>query len=109
VVAASLVAVAHAAREVVRDGDCLARFGGDEFALIAPGSGERGALRLVRALGEAIHAMRLPGVGSVGVTFAWALAPVDGSDPNELMKVAFARLLTRKRERRHREAQAAAG
>jgi diguanylate cyclase (GGDEF)-like protein len=106
---AALVAVAHAARELVRDGDCLARFGGDEFALIAPGSGERGAVRLVRALGEAIHAMQLPGVGSVGVTFAWALAPVDATDPNDLMKVAFARLLARKRERRHREAVAAAG
>jgi diguanylate cyclase (GGDEF)-like protein len=106
---AALVAVAHAAREIVRDGDCLARFGGDEFALIAPGSGERGALRLVRALGEAIHAMQLPGVGTVGVTVAWALAPVDATDPNDLMKVAFARLLARKRERRHREPAAASG
>src|ERR687891_705905 len=103
---AVLVAVAHAAREVVRDGDCLARFGGDEFALIAPGSGERGVLRLVRALGESIHAMQLPGVGTVGVTFAWALAPADATDPNDLVRVADERLLARKRERRRREAEA---
>ena len=105
---AVLVAVAHAAREVVREADCLARFGGDEFALIAPGAGERGVLRLVRALGESIHAMSLPGVGTVGVTFAWALAPDDATDPNELVRAADVRLLARKRERRRRrEAEAA--
>jgi diguanylate cyclase (GGDEF)-like protein len=103
---AVLVAVAHAAREVVREGDCLARFGGDEFAVIAPSSGERGVLRLVRALGESIQAMQLPGVGSVGVTFAWALAPADATDPTELVREADERLLARKRERR-REAEAA--
>jgi diguanylate cyclase (GGDEF)-like protein len=102
---AVLVAVAHAAREVVRHGDCLARFGGDEFALIAPDAGERGVLRLVRALGEAIHGMQLPGVGSVGVTFAWALAPDDAARPDDLVQVADERLLARKRERRRREAQ----
>ena len=32
---AVLRAVAAACQEVVRDGDCLARFGGDEFAVIA--------------------------------------------------------------------------
>jgi diguanylate cyclase (GGDEF)-like protein len=104
---AVLVAVAHAAREVVRHGDCLARFGGDEFAIIAPGAGERGVLRLVRALGEPIHAMQLPGVGTVGVTFAWALAPTDASDPTDLVRAADERLLARKRERRRREAEAA--
>jgi diguanylate cyclase (GGDEF)-like protein len=100
--------VAHAAREVVRHGDCLARFGGDEFALIAPDAGERGVLRLVRALGEAIHGMHLPGVGSVGVTFAWALAPEDAARPGDLVQVADERLLARKRERRRRGAEAAA-
>jgi diguanylate cyclase (GGDEF)-like protein len=104
---AVLVAVAHAAREVLRERDCLARFGGDEFAVIAPGAGERGVLRLVRSLGESIHAMQLPGVGSVGVTFAWALAPADATEPNDLVHAADERLLARKRERRRREAEAA--
>jgi diguanylate cyclase (GGDEF)-like protein len=104
---AVLVAVAHAAREVVRQQDCLARFGGDEFALIAPGAGERGVLRVVRSLGESIHAMQLPGVGTVGVTFAWALAPTDATNPSDLVRAADGRLLARKRERRRREAEAA--
>ena len=51
--------------------------------------------------------MQLPGVGSVGVTFAWAVAPADATDPNELVRVADERLLARKRERRRREAEPA--
>jgi diguanylate cyclase (GGDEF)-like protein len=104
---AVLFAVAQASREVVRHGDCLARIGGDEFALIAPGSGERGAVRLMRALGEAIHAIQLPGIGSIGVTFAWAISPDHAADPDGLVRTADERLMERKRERRRREEQAA--
>ena len=105
---AVLIAVAHAARDVVRHDDCLARIGGDEFALIAPGAGERGVLRLMRALGEAIHAIHLPGVGSVRVTFAWAAAPDNALEPHGLMRAADERLMARKRERRRQEATATA-
>jgi diguanylate cyclase (GGDEF)-like protein len=104
---AVLIAVAQAARDVVRQGDCLARIGGDEFALIAPSAGERGVMRLVRALGEAVHSIQMPGVGSVGVTFAWAIAPEDAGDPAGLMTVADERLMARKREAKTRESQTA--
>ena len=105
---AVLIAVAQAARGVVRQGDCLARIGGDEFALIAPSAGHRGVLRLVRALSEAIHSIQLPGVGSVGVTFAWAIAPEDASDQDALMAIADERLMGRKRERKQQRASASA-
>ncbi len=55
---------AHAGAEV-RGGDCLARIGGDEFALVAPGAGRESASRLadaVRAAGAAGGRGRRPGV-----------------------------------------------
>jgi diguanylate cyclase (GGDEF)-like protein len=104
---AVLIAVAQAARGVIRQSDCLARIGGDEFALIAPSAGEPGVMRLVRALDEAIHSIQMPGVGYVGVTFAWAVAPEDAGDPAELVTIADERLMARKRESKARESQAA--
>jgi diguanylate cyclase (GGDEF)-like protein len=96
---AVLIAVAEAARTVVRQDDCLARIGGDEFALIAPGAGYLGVMRLVRALNDAIDSIQLPAaIGPVGVTFAWAIAPDDGDDPTALMARADERLLATKRE-----------
>ena len=95
---AVLCAVARAGERVVRDGDCLARIGGDEFALVAPGAGPDGALRLVEALDDAIRNAHVPDdVGGVHATFAWAVAPEDGSYPEALLLRADRRLLDRKR------------
>ena len=61
----------------MRDGDCLARIGGDEFAVIAPNAGSAGVARIVASLEEAIAAADLPAeVASVQASFAWAVAPV---------------------------------
>ena len=96
---AVLIAVAQAARSVVRQDDCLARIGGDEFALIAPGAGYLGVMRLVRALSDAIDSIQLPtAIGPVSVTFAWAIAPDDGDDATALVVRADERLLASKRE-----------
>jgi diguanylate cyclase (GGDEF)-like protein len=96
---AVLRAVAEACARVVRDGDCLARIGGDEFALVAPGAAGAGVERIVEALAAAIADAPSPdGVGSVQATFASAVAPQDTSDPGELFRLADERLLARKRE-----------
>jgi diguanylate cyclase (GGDEF)-like protein len=98
---AVLRAVAEACDDVVREGDCLARIGGDEFALIAPGAGVAGVERIIAALGEAVHGADMPdGVDAVSATFAWAVAPYDTHEPHELFRLADARLLERKREGR---------
>jgi diguanylate cyclase (GGDEF)-like protein len=95
---AVLRAVAEACEAVVREGDCLARIGGDEFALIAPSSGSAGVERIIAALGEAVEGAVMPeGVDTVSASFAWAVAPYDTPDPAELFRLADARLLERKR------------
>jgi diguanylate cyclase (GGDEF)-like protein len=96
---AVLRAVAQACSHVVRDGDCLARIGGDEFALVAPGASGSGVQRIVDALGTAIADVpSFDDVPAVRATFAWAVAPHDSSDPGELFRLADQRLLARKRE-----------
>jgi diguanylate cyclase len=96
---AVLRAVAQACSRVVRDGDCLARIGGDEFALVAPGAAGAGVERILEALGTAIADTPSPdGVPSVRATFAAAVAPQDTTDAGELFRLADQRLLAHKRE-----------
>jgi diguanylate cyclase (GGDEF)-like protein len=86
---AVLQSVAMAAAAVARQGDCVARIGGDEFALLAPGAGAAGVLRLLRDLRDAIESP---------ATYAAALVPEDATTPDELVACADARLLAEKRE-----------
>jgi diguanylate cyclase (GGDEF)-like protein len=91
---AVLRSVAVAAAGVARKGDCVARIGGDEFALLAPGAGASGVLRLLRDLRDTIEHP---------ATFAAGLVPDDARTPEELIAHADARLVAQKRDGRLRQ------
>jgi GGDEF domain-containing protein len=79
----------------VRTGDCLARIGGDELALVATSAGAAVALR--EAAGRVIPA---PGAAPLSLTVGWAVHPDDGADVLTLLETSDVRLNAGKRERR---------
>lgn len=75
---------AHASA-VVREGDCLARIGGDELALVACGAGASAAERIARDL-RAAAAQVDAGAGPVSLTVGWVVYPDDGLDRGGLLR-----------------------
>jgi diguanylate cyclase (GGDEF)-like protein len=88
---------AHAGARV-RAGDCLARIGGDELALIAPGAGTAAAARLADTLREAASEI-VPAAGAapLSISVGYAVYPEDGSAAVTLLGAADAQLNSGKR------------
>ena len=96
-----LIAVSDRLRQLLRGADVVARLGGDEFVVLATGlTNEEHA----RQLGEELLAVfELPfDLGElsvwVGASIGYALAPMDGSDPKQLMQRADAAMYEGKRQ-----------
>jgi diguanylate cyclase (GGDEF)-like protein len=86
-----LVAVAQRLRDSVREGDTVARMGGDEFAIIQPsGSQPSAAKALAERLLETIgQPFELAGErSSIGVSIGIALYPQDGEGADLLLRNA---------------------
>jgi diguanylate cyclase (GGDEF)-like protein len=95
---AVLCEAATRTQAVLRSGDHLARIGGDEFAVIAPGANENGA----RSLAETIRIALAADAGESGIpapvaSVGWSVFPADGEDYGTLMQAADGRMLRRKR------------
>jgi diguanylate cyclase (GGDEF)-like protein len=95
---AVLCQAAERAQSILRSTDTLARIGGDEFAVIAPGAHGESA----RAMGEAIcNAIGThysdAGTPAPSASVGWAVFPEDGEDFESLIRAADERMLSRKR------------
>jgi diguanylate cyclase (GGDEF)-like protein len=94
---AILCQVAERAQSMLRSSDTLARIGGDEFAIVAPGvHGDA-----VRDLADSVcHAVRTnysdAGTPCPSASIGWAVFPEDGHDFESLINAADGRMLSRK-------------
>jgi diguanylate cyclase (GGDEF)-like protein len=95
---AVLQEAASRALSVLRSTDTLARIGGDEFAVIAPGARGEGAARLADAVRVAVAAGEPGGeLPTPTTSVGWAVFPDDGQDFETLMRSADDRMLRIKR------------
>jgi diguanylate cyclase (GGDEF)-like protein/PAS domain S-box-containing protein len=100
-----LVGLAQAVGRIVRRNEMLCRVGGDEFALLAPGSTAEGLLELAHRLVEAVAALSFQFAGTtVGVTASVGIArfPENATDAETLIAAADEALYLSKSEGRNR-------
>ena len=91
-------------RLALREGDFVARVGGDEFGVLLPDCDLAPARRLAERLRHALEGHRFPRVGTLSVSAGVASAPRDGMDPTELLGAAERALGLAKKAGRHRTA-----
>jgi diguanylate cyclase (GGDEF)-like protein len=97
---AVLCQVAARIESILRSTDTLARIGGDEFAVIAPGAHGEGARLMAESICGAISTQYSDsGIPAPSASVGWAICPEDGKDFETLIRAADERMLSRKGER----------
>jgi diguanylate cyclase (GGDEF)-like protein len=94
--------VARIVRESSREIDAPSRYGGEELAVVLPGTELEGAFNLAERMRIGIEKLRLPlvdGPGSLRVTASFGVAalPLSGDGPRELIAAADGALYQAKR------------
>ena len=108
---AMLQNVAHVLRDSCRESDLVFRFGGDEFALLLPGTGLSGARTVAEKVHAAVAAMSAEMQSPVDVTCSVGIAvyPKDGHDGTSVIIAADRACYAAKRAGRDRIAMAVDG
>jgi diguanylate cyclase (GGDEF)-like protein len=107
-----LAHVASLLRDISRDIDTPARYGGEEMAVILPETDLHGAPRVAERMREAVASMQVPGAGGGGslrvtASFGVAAAADSAVEPEPLVAAADAALYRAKRAGKNRVGQAA--
>ena len=99
-----LAAIAECIARRIRSGDALFRYGGEEFCVLLPRTGEGGARRLAERVRGAVDALRIPaGEGTIRPSVSLGVAAaLPGDGAAELMAKADAALYRAKRSGRNR-------
>jgi diguanylate cyclase (GGDEF)-like protein len=102
-----LAAVARVLRDLSRDIDTPARYGGEEMAVVLPGADSPGAAQLAERMREAIEQLRVPrvdGAGHLTITASFGVAsiPVSAVDKDSVIAAADAALYRAKRAGKNR-------
>jgi len=87
--------VALTLRDAVRQNDTVARQGGDEFAVLAPGTDAEGANMLAARIRDRLRLVQFAG-DNVDATIGCAVYPSDGATAQTLLAHADGRLLAAK-------------
>jgi diguanylate cyclase (GGDEF)-like protein len=88
----------------VRSWDLVAKYGGDEFTVILPQTGEEGAMVAAHRLRAAVegHAFPLATPGTITISLGIGCFPGDGASPSQLIASADRALYHAKRTGRNR-------
>ena len=94
-------------REHIRNTDFLARFGGEEFALLMVNTGRREATQAVQRIVDAVHEYPFPDEhvqpgANLTISAGIASTPRDGTDPSTIIRAADVALYDAKRTGRNR-------
>jgi diguanylate cyclase (GGDEF)-like protein len=102
-----LASVASVLRDFSRDVDAPARYGGEELAVVLPGTDSEGAALLAERMREAVERLRVPRIGGRGslrvtASFGVAAMPESALDKEGLIAAADAALYRAKRGGKNR-------